>query len=147
MPWPVVCTLFSLSFSSFCLQGGFQPQGHGRGDVQELSGTLLSQALPAGDGDTSRWWWLLKAGRHEDAGKALAARARRRDLLLAQLSSMLPGSKQPWDTDQLIFLCSTLPFDKHLTRIKISPSPSLFRDICLLQHCRHRHIFNVFCSN
>lgn len=96
-----------------------------------LAGTLLSQALPAEDGDTSCWWWLPKAGGHEDTGKALAARARR-DALLAQLGSMFQTAPH---TDQLFFLHFLLLFDKHLTDMKISPSLSLFRDICLSPHC------------
>ena len=43
-------------------------------------------------------------------------------------------------TDQLVFLHFLLLYDKHLTHMKISRSPSLFRDICLSQCCRHRHI-------
>jgi len=43
-------------------------------------------------------------------------------------------------TDQLIFLHFLRLLAKHLTHMKISPSSSLFRDVCLPQRCQHRHI-------
>lgn len=76
--------------------------------------------------------WLLAV-----ASKALAARARSRDPLPAHPSSVLPNSSP---TDQLVFLNFLLLFDKHLTRVSIFLRSSSFRDVCLLQHCRRRHI-------